>query len=284
MTDLGAMNGTLSIARGINNAGQVVGLAIVGGIGTGFLYNGSTMVNLNVLIGIPCNGCAINNNGQIVGQCFPSGSSYGSGFTYNGTLTLVGNYYGSIAQAVNSSGWVTVNPAASTSHAFIYNHGAVTDLGTLWSSVSFAEGINDNGEVVGMSYVAVDNPHAFLYSEGRMSDLNTLAVPGSGLTLTYGYAINAKGQIVGTAVNSLGNVRAFLATPYRKLFLERSGSNMALSWFTNAPTALSLFETTNIVSGNWLPVTNAPLISNSQYQVLLPLTVAGTHFFRLQSQ
>ena len=94
----------------------------------------------------------------------------------------------------------------------------MTDLGTLPGYPnSIAEGINDEGQVVGG---ASDQPFlggnssAFLWQDGVMTDLNTLIPPGSPLFLWYATGINSRGQIAGQAVVvSTGEWHAFLATP-----------------------------------------------------------------------
>jgi probable HAF family extracellular repeat protein len=76
----GLLGGTLSLAYGINNLGQVVGYADTRSGDHAFLYNGGTMVDLNTLLA-PTNpgwdlasAQAINDTGQIVGYGYnPSG-------------------------------------------------------------------------------------------------------------------------------------------------------------------------------------------------------------------
>jgi probable HAF family extracellular repeat protein len=119
--------------------------------------------------------------------------------------TLPGGYSSS-ASGINSSGQVvgSTHPAGSNNfHAFLYNGGAMRDLGTLYGSESVAYGINSSGQVVGES----SGLHAFLYSGGKMGDLGTLV--GNDLGQYVAYGINSSGQVVGETFNS-AVVYAFL--------------------------------------------------------------------------
>jgi probable HAF family extracellular repeat protein len=96
----------------------------------------------------------------------------------------------------------------------------LTPLGTLPGSVySYANAINDSGEIVGYSYVSggpayfgvnpYDVPgtwHAFVYSNGQMTDLGTFGGEDS-----MASGINNNGQIVGTILTSTGTA-GFLYT------------------------------------------------------------------------
>jgi probable HAF family extracellular repeat protein len=78
-------------------------------------------------------------------------------------------------------------------HAFLYDHGTVTDLGTLGGSVSAAFGVNDAGQVVGFASKAVGF-HAFLWdSQNGMQDLGALR--GGSASIAHG--INGSGLVVG---------------------------------------------------------------------------------------
>lgn len=91
----------------------------------------------------------------------------------------------------------------------------MTDLGTLKGGSSYANDINDAGQIVGSSQVskALDF-HAVVWDGGKLYDLNTLIHARSGWTLRDAVAINNCGQIAGSGVHS-GRRRAFLLTPVR---------------------------------------------------------------------
>ena len=88
---------------------------------------------------------------------------------------------------------------------------AMTDLGTLGGSTSYAYDINNSGEVVGYSYTVAGDQHAYLCrSNGPMQDLGTLGyAPGIG-SCSYACGINDGGQVVGYSTTSGGHWCAFL--------------------------------------------------------------------------
>jgi len=77
------------------------------------------------------------------------------------------------------------------------------DFGTLGGTDSQADGINDAGQVVGVSETVFGGPHAFITGPdgAGMVDLNSLISLPAGVTLTEAVAINNSGQVVavGTA-------------------------------------------------------------------------------------
>jgi probable HAF family extracellular repeat protein len=85
---------------------------------------------------------------------------------------------------------------------------SVTDLGTLGGSTSQARGLNDIGQIAGLSDLAGDHGfHPFVYEQGVMTDLGVL----DGFSTGQAFAINEHGQMAGTVYNSSGTqVRAFL--------------------------------------------------------------------------
>jgi probable HAF family extracellular repeat protein len=99
-------------------------------------------------------------------------------------------------------------------HAFIWDStNGMRDLGTLGGKVSYALGINDNGVVIGYSYLKDGvTTHAFTWTAATgMRDVGK-SFPGGGST--QGSAINASGNVGGNGIDSNGKqVPAFLVVP-----------------------------------------------------------------------
>lgn len=210
LTDLGTFPGGVdSFASGINDNGQVVGGADGPPITQhAFLYSNGAMIDAGSLGGtvlydgfFPTTisaGRAINNLGQIVGESAygPHGADHA--FLYSGgVMTDLGTLASSSqsrAWGINDHGEI-VGDSGGFGHAFLYSGGMMTDLGTLGGENSIAQGINNNGQIVGWANNAAGSGHGFLYSEGVMTDIGSL--PGGGQSGAY--AINNNGEIVGTA-------------------------------------------------------------------------------------
>jgi probable HAF family extracellular repeat protein len=185
MTDLGSLsNGSRSAARGINDAGLVVGDSVAADGGThAFVYDGS----MHDLGG--GSAAAINNNGEIVGY-----SSFGRNvihaFSYsNHTMTDLGALPGadfSMASAINSGGQIvglSVDHNSQT-HASLWNGGTEFDLNNLLDSSGSGwtlrepYGINDNGWIVGAGTNPAGQTVAFLLTPTPEPSSLTLAVLG----------------------------------------------------------------------------------------------------------
>ena len=181
-----------SASTGINDKGQVIGISGICQNAVGnqsakhaLLWQHGTVTNLGNLGGMAWNTpMAINNRGQIVGFSDLKGDQDGQDPNF---------------------------------HAFLWTkERGIQDLGTLpGDAISEALGINEQGQVVGVSYGAgFTNPRAFIWQNGVMTDLNTLIPSNSSLYLQVGQEINDLGEIVGDATDqSTGKNPAFLLVP-----------------------------------------------------------------------
>jgi probable HAF family extracellular repeat protein len=197
-----SLEGNFSVARNINDSGQVVGLSTISDTyvnhtnyeyfpGCGFLYNDGEMNYLGTLGGDFSEAYDINNQGQIIG--------------FSSTIS---------GQSLKSKS--DEDDIENEHHAFLYENGDMIDLGTLGGIYSRAFGINDSGQVVGYSTIIGDSEsHAFIYSNETMIDLNSFTINGidDWDHLTVARSINNLGQIVGWGLKKDGSMPAFLLTP-----------------------------------------------------------------------
>jgi len=100
----------------------------------------------------------------------------------------------------------------------------IIDLGTLGGSNSRAYGINDAGQVVGIS-----NSHAFLWDDGEIIDLGMLPGPAG---YSVAHSINDAGQVVGFSGNDAGS--AFIWDSISGMrYLDGIGDTESEAWCIN---------------------------------------------------
>ncbi len=234
---LDTLGGSYSRANAINNHGQVVGSAsLPGDTATHtFLYSGGVIAdigNVTNIVGTISSGAGdINDQGQVVGS-YSSIAMPPRAFLYSGgSMSDLGTLGGTVssANAINQSGQVVGAarlPFNQITHAFCYSNGTMIDLGTLGGTqgpfYSGAFGVNDLGQIVGVSSVANYSSRAFLYSGGVMTDLGTLGGDSS-----QANAINNNGQVVGTSLAWDGSTNAFLYSGGTMTGLGTLGGNFS---------------------------------------------------------
>lgn len=242
MTNLGTLGGNFGNANGINSAGDVVGIASdVNGVTHAFLWSAGVMQDLGAFPDVNgfqaySNAYAINDAGQVVGYSVP-GAATRAFLWENGMMSDLGDLFGGAGSAaaydINNFGQEVgqsyLDP--NTAQPFLWNNGTMLDLGNLPGQLSgYARGINDLGQVVGMSGLS-----AFLWdSASGLRNLNDLIdASGAGWQLTHAYEINENGQIVGFGINPDGQVHAYMLEtvpePASILMWTAIGSAMAVA-------------------------------------------------------
>lgn len=234
---LGTLGGNASGAQGVNDKGQVVGVALniipdpfsaisnsppifetygpfffpVATEGHAFLWQNGVMKDLGTLGGPDSTAWFINQHGQIAGQSsinYIANSTTGIPtvdpfFWEDGKMVDIGNLggtYGFVA-ALSDQGHVTGTmflPGDVIYHPFLWHRGVLKDLGTFGGNDGQANLVNNGGEVVGWATDSQALVFAFLWKNGVLNNLGT--VDGDPCSAASG--INAKGQVVGESTQS----------------------------------------------------------------------------------
>ena len=239
-----------SQAYGINNQGQVIGLAENG------IFDSTCIVPSQViryeaalwesdgyvkeLSPLPGDTVSfafgVNDNGEVVGVSglcsnvsLPPNATPGGPHAVlwekDGTVTDLGSLPGgvmnNVAGSINNRGQVVGTSVLSdgTVHSYLWTReSGMKDIGSFPGAVVTVTpccgSINDSGQAVGFSVDgATGNPTAFVWQKGVMTDLNALIPANSPLYLLMAQVINSRGEIVGLGLTNAGEVHGFLAKP-----------------------------------------------------------------------
>lgn len=224
LKDIGALPGVNSSASGpINERGWSVGQSqngvMIPLLGTpeirATLWKDDRIVDLGTLGGNGSLASSLNNEGIVVGA---------AANTIPDPVSLFGDIFG-----------------PTQTRAFLWQNGAMHDLGTLGGPDAVAIVVNERGQVTGYSYTnATPNPvtgvpttHPFLWDHGTMIDLGTLGGTNSNVG-SLALVINNKGQVAGTS-NLAGdiNFHAFLWDRGTLLDLGTLGGSFSSTFWIN---------------------------------------------------
>lgn len=220
--------GCSGFATGINGAGDVIGFYVDSNwYPTPFISRAGkyTAEILNVdLKKVGAYPTAINDKGVIVGTYVTPNlwlaqpyAQVVRSFIFDGkNFADLGNLPGGQsveATAINKHGQVvgSATTADGSTHAFLYDNGKMTDLGTLDGNASYAKSINDSGEIVGTALDAYGKEAAFVtYAQPHATVIQSVGISnnyfpeGSAVTgtLTLDSAAPVGGLTIKLASNS----------------------------------------------------------------------------------
>jgi len=207
MTDLGTLGGDLSWAHGINDLGQIVGSSHgADGNSHAFLYTDGEMIDLGTLGGRTSTAYAINNAGQVVGISHTADGPQHAFLYSDGVMHDLGTLggIGSAAFGISEAGEVVglTQTADQNQVAFLYKDGQMRPLADFDGHGSRGNAFSSDGKVVG---TAGNDGHsqAFVFADGQVEFIPMPVIeqtPPSHLewTNSYGLAVNADGDVVGT--------------------------------------------------------------------------------------
>lgn len=212
LTPLGGSEASagFKVPTDINNLGQVVGSDgasaypfITGPNGAGFIAIGAGEP-APLPYGDPV---GINDRGQVA-------MSAGYLWTQSGGAQALGADVFEVTD-INEAGQIVGRTLANVAFISGPDGGALSFLGTLGGAFTVPMGLNDLGQVVGLSETADGLQHAFLSTAqgGALTDLELLPeIAAGGWSNLVVAAINDAGQIAGTGFID-GHQRAFLLAP-----------------------------------------------------------------------
>jgi probable HAF family extracellular repeat protein len=208
---------TYTVANGINDAGQIVGLFCVGFSCHSFLKDGTTFTQLPEVPGATfteANG--INDAGQIVGyfEDVTGGhgfltADYGTTFT---TIDVPGATY-TAARGINDTGQIVghFGDPNFNNHIFLREDATITTIDVSGSTdYADAVGINNAGQIVGLFSDVLANYRGFLTADYGIT-FTTVDVPGA-TSITRPSGINDAGQIVGQFENATSVTHGFVTS------------------------------------------------------------------------
>jgi probable HAF family extracellular repeat protein len=272
IVDLGTFGGNWSLATTLNDVGQVVGFAsntipdpfaaaffpLSATQMRAFLWQNGALQDLGTLGGPDALALYLNQRGLVAGVSYTDATPNGTTLIptvhpflwHNGKMTDLGSLGGTFTGSFGpdgSEGSLVVNDRGQVIgistlagdqiyHPFLWENGAMKDLGTLGGDNGTALWLTDKGEVVGQADLpGSEHHHAFLWRHGAMTDLGTLGINSTAVMM------NSAGQIVGRSRTPDGLLHAFL--------WEKGGPIVDLNTLIPSGSNLILEEAENI--NNW---------------------------------
>jgi probable HAF family extracellular repeat protein len=211
ITNLGTLGGE-SWAKGVNDLGQITGTAINSyGYAQAFLWENGVMRAIGQY---ETWGMHINNRSEIVGW-YINGVGRHRGFVWHdGVARSLATWSNASTEDDGFNGINDPGQVIGYSHyraAIWQPDGTMTAVGTLGGTISTASGINNKGQVTGMSTTSTGAQRGYIWENGVMTDLNTLIPANSGWTIRAAGAINESGQIIAMGLSD--KLHSVILTP-----------------------------------------------------------------------
>jgi probable HAF family extracellular repeat protein len=154
----------------------------------------------------------INNHGHVSGLSFTADGARHAFVFRHGEMEDFGTFPAADSVAISAmndrdvlAGLAALQPGFDT-RAIRWKRGTVIDIGNLGGEGAVAHDVNNRGQIVGFSNLALRFQRAFLWEKGEMRDLGSLSGENS-----FARGINNRGQVVGVStVGTRGARTAFL--------------------------------------------------------------------------
>lgn len=207
-TDLGALatvSPRASLATGINQAGDIVGMS------ESNLYTNSAFLYRNGVMSLVFPNAAamgINSSSQIAGYVKNTAGVHQAVVFQNGTIQFASTVTGcpyTEGHAINDNGVMAITALCTNTHlhASTWHNGTLTDLGAPYQGDSSTNGINGAGEVVG-DWTQSGFTMGVEWTKGAIYGL----YPLPGQASSSAAAINSTGRVAGYSRDTAGRQHA----------------------------------------------------------------------------
>jgi len=227
-----------TVARGINGRGSIVGthvdaVLLPGGGLKGFLQQGGAFIDVNYPGHMNTIASKITDEGIIVG-CYHDTDTMGTmhGMKFDGTNYTELSTPASMNNGLLPDGSVTAglytDMMTNVTHAYLQSGGKIAPFDFPFSIATSAWDMNPAGVVVGNYTDAAKKGHGFLFTPSLFeSTFGITPEPGlvplysfesvdfPGAAATQAWAINSRGEIVGSYVDSAGKTHGYISNPSR---------------------------------------------------------------------